>query len=168
MISAKHTPEVSYTRKHFARGTACCTADDKTGRVHGVEWYHEQNHLQNYGVEPYFHVAAVVKRRLDSNGNQIPFRGIFDMHVHAGFAHDFDQGLRRMFRLKKPEDEAIYFDPSRPEPVANGRSGEGARMLEKIDLNNMGELAQPGRLTKVSERVGNVSSGLEPLQAPEL
>ncbi|KAL7915822.1 hypothetical protein GGI35DRAFT_430747 [Trichoderma velutinum] len=51
-ISASKKAEVSYMRKHFDRGSAYRLYDDRTGRIYGVEWYCEQNRLENYGVLP--------------------------------------------------------------------------------------------------------------------
>ncbi|KAF4311834.1 hypothetical protein GTA08_BOTSDO12628 [Botryosphaeria dothidea] len=45
--TASRKDTVSYTRRHFDKGSAQRTYDERAGRVHGVEWYYEQNSMQS-------------------------------------------------------------------------------------------------------------------------
>jgi hypothetical protein len=47
------------------------------------------------------------------DGQSVPFQGVFDMRVEAGLEHDIVERIRRCFRLMRPEDDPIFFDPSR-------------------------------------------------------
>lgn len=161
-VSGSRSHEISYTRKHFDRGSADRLYDDKTGRTYGVEWYCEQNQLQKYGVQPNFHLAVLLGRLHDKE-NAISFKARFDMQIEAGFIHDFEQGLRRAFRLQKPEDDPVYFDPSK-EPDVHGAAGIGQKLLEKIDLDNLGALAEGNMLSKLLDATGALS-GIEPMMA---
>ncbi|KAK5997910.1 hypothetical protein PT974_00276 [Cladobotryum mycophilum] len=164
--NAKKEASVSYTRKHFDKGTADRLYDENTGRVYGVEWYCEQNQLEQYGVEPHFHLAVLVDRKHDANNNPVTYSAIFDMKIEAGFAHDFRQEIRRLFRLRKPEDDPIYFDPSREEPQVHGLDGVGKKLLEKIKIDNLGELAEGEELSQLLNIPGMTFSGLEAMSPP--
>lgn len=167
--NAQQEKAASYTRRHFDRGTAERMVNEKTGHVYGVEWYIEQNELQQFGVEPFFYLAVLLDRSHDTNNNPVTFRCIFDMKIEAGFLHDFEQGLRRIFRLNKPEDDPLYFDPSKTEPEVHGLEGEGARLLKRIQPDSLGDLAQGYELTKLLETEGTeLLSGLGPLSPPSM
>ncbi|KAL7896756.1 hypothetical protein HDV63DRAFT_378424 [Trichoderma sp. SZMC 28014] len=161
-VNANRQANVSYTRQYFDRGTADFLYDERKDRLYGVQWYCEQNQLANTGIEPHFHLAILVKRQHDANNEPIPFSAVLDMELEAGFAHDFKQGIRRLFRLMKPEDDPIYFDPSK-QPQVRGLDGVGEKMLQKIQVDNLGALAERGKLTSLVEIPGLTFSGLEPL-----
>ncbi|PTB62990.1 hypothetical protein BBK36DRAFT_23295 [Trichoderma citrinoviride] len=154
----------SHTRTHFDRGTADWMVD-KNQRAYGVNWYCEQNHLDDYGVKPQFHIAVLLKRQHTKNDNKpVSFKGVFDMRVEAGFRVDFEQLRRRMFRGGKPEDEAIYYDPNMDDQV-HGRNSVGERLRAKIDKNNLGELMggpDGNWLSGIVDSNGDIS-GLDPL-----
>ncbi|KAI1102143.1 hypothetical protein F4804DRAFT_313987 [Jackrogersella minutella] len=150
----------SYTRKHFDRGsTDRLVHDDK---VYGINWYCEQNGLQKYGVKPYFHIAVLLKRSHTKTNEPITFKGIFDMRVEAGFIHDFNEGRRRAFRLGRPEDDPVYYDPTLDDQVG-GIQGSGQALLKKVKKDNLGDLARGQRLSSLLDPNGTLS-GLEPLE----
>ncbi|KAL7950025.1 hypothetical protein V8C42DRAFT_309256 [Trichoderma barbatum] len=161
-MRASRRVEVSYMRKHFGRGSAHRLYDDRTGRTYGVEWYCEQNKLDNYGVLPYFHLAVLLERS-SHHGGAIPFRAEFDMWTEAGFKHDIEQGLRRAFRLRK--DDPVYFDPSKEKPDVYGVAGVGEKLLENIRIDNLGALAEGQLLSKLIDSAGSSLVGLEPMEA---
>ncbi|KAL6807932.1 hypothetical protein GGI42DRAFT_319303 [Trichoderma sp. SZMC 28013] len=165
-VSANKSSEVSYTRRHFDRGTAYRLHDQHTGRFNGVEWYCEQNKQQNYGVMPNFHLAVLVERsRL--HGKAISFKAEFDMRAEAGFRHDIEQGLRRAFRLLRPEDDPVYFDPSKEKPDVNGVGGVGEKLLKNIEIDNLGALAEGQLLTKLIYSAEGLLPGFEPMATLE-
>ncbi|KAF4545352.1 uncharacterized protein LTHEOB_5185 [Lasiodiplodia theobromae] len=125
------------TRTYFDRGSADFMVEED--RSHGVVWYLEQNELQKYGVRPEFHLAVLVKRQHDKDGKPIPFSGMFDMRVEAGFIHDFEDARRRFFRGGKPEDEAVYYDPNM-EVQTGGRNNAGEKLKSRVKEDNLGEL----------------------------
>lgn len=106
--TASREGTVSHTRRHFDKGSAHRMYDKGTGRVHGVEWYYEQNNVQRYGVKPTFHLAALVKRSPQEGPKSSTFTANFDMQVEAGLMHDFNEGHHRIFRLKRPEDDPLF------------------------------------------------------------
>ncbi|UKZ73680.1 hypothetical protein TrVFT333_001330 [Trichoderma virens FT-333] len=163
-MSASRKAEVSYMRKHFDRGSAHRLYDDRTGRIYGVEWYCEQNKLENYGVLPNFHLAVLIKRSHDGD-RPISFRAEFDMWTEAGFKHDFEQGLRRAFRRLRPADDPVYFDPSKEKPDVYGVAGVGQKLLESIKIDNLGALAEGKELSKLIDSAGGSLAGLEPMVA---
>ncbi|KAL7803581.1 hypothetical protein V8C44DRAFT_343877 [Trichoderma aethiopicum] len=154
----------THTRTHFDRGTADWMVDDNQ-RAYGVNWYCEQNQLNDYGVKPQFHIAVLLQRQHTKADNKpISFKGVFDMRVEAGFSHDFEEMRRRMFRRGKPEDEAIYYDPGMIDQV-HGRNGVGDRLRAKINKNNLGELMggpDGNWLSGLIDETGNLS-GLDPM-----
>ncbi|KAL7933622.1 hypothetical protein V8C35DRAFT_327589 [Trichoderma chlorosporum] len=162
--NANKSSEISYTRKHFDRGSAYRLYDDRTGRIHGVEWFCQQNELQNYGVMPQFHLAILLERS-HHEGKAIPFKAVFDMWAEAGFKHDFRQGLRRAFRVLRPEDDPVYFDPSMETPAVNGVAGVGERLLKSIQIDNLGALADGVMLRQLIKSAEGSLAGLEPMQA---
>ncbi|KAH7308588.1 hypothetical protein B0I35DRAFT_442252 [Stachybotrys elegans] len=162
-LSATLERQIAYTRTHFDRGTASRLADERTGRVHGVEWYCEQNKLQNLGVEPYFLLAVLVERASAA----ATFSATYNMRIEAGFMYDLRQGIRTAFRLRRPEDAPLYYDPSRP-PQANGLEDKGISLLAKVDPKNLGALAAGSQLSKILDPdEGLRLSAFEPLQPPK-
>ncbi|SPO03472.1 uncharacterized protein DNG_06155 [Cephalotrichum gorgonifer] len=152
--------ERSYTRKHFDRGSADPLVDAEQ------RLYMEQNKLTDYGVKPHFHLAVLLKRSHSQTdpAKPISFSGVFDMQAEAGFIHDFEQGARRLFRLGRQEDEAIYFDGETDR--VTGR--EGAKISQRVDKERLGELLEGDHLSKLldgDEAVGEkMLEGLEPLE----
>ncbi|KAK7701803.1 hypothetical protein SLS57_011608, partial [Botryosphaeria dothidea] len=146
--TASREDTVSYTRRHFDKGPAQRTYDERAGRVHGVEWYYEQNSVQRYGVKPNFHVAALVKRSPQEGPESSTFTANFDMQVKAGLMHDFNEGHRRIFRLEWPEDDPLFFDPERILMV-NGVDGTGRALLTRIQIDNLGALAEGEMMSKL-------------------
>jgi hypothetical protein len=146
--------EFSYMGEHFDKGTADRLIEKETGRVYGVEWYCEQNDLQKFGVKPHFHLAILLSRSHNEQNKPITFSAVLDMRIEAGFMHDINQGVRRAFRLRKPEDAPIYFDPSRVEPQVHGLQEKGASLLEKVKKNKLGDLA---------EGTNSASSSIQPV-----
>lgn len=119
----------------------------------------------SFGVQPQFHVAVLLKRRHTEDGKPIPFKGLFDMKTEAGFVHDFHQKRRRIFRLGKPEDEAVYYDPSMDDQF-NGVGGTAEALKSKVDKENLGKLiGGPGGtwLSALIDPTGNLP-GMEPIQ----
>ncbi|KAL6867030.1 hypothetical protein J3F83DRAFT_103199 [Trichoderma novae-zelandiae] len=163
-VNGSRSHEISYTRKHFDRGCADRLYDEETGTFYGIEWYCEQNKLQEYGVQPNFHLAVLLERSHDEEEKPIPFKAMFEMQIEAGFMHDLKQGLRRVFRLRKPEDDPVYFDPSR-EPSVRGLAGIGQKLLQEIDIDNLGVLAEGKMLSKLLIGAGGSLSGFEPMLA---
>ncbi|EHK42139.1 hypothetical protein TRIATDRAFT_287499 [Trichoderma atroviride IMI 206040] len=161
-VNANRQANISYTRQYFDRGTADRLYDDHKDRLYGVQWYCEQNQLAKTGVEPHFHLAILVDRKHDANNEPIPFSAILDMKLEAGFAHDFGSGIRRIFRLKKPADAPIFFDPSK-QPQVCGLDGVGENILQNIQVDNLGALAKKQKLTSLVEIP---FPGLEPLLPP--
>ncbi|KAL6698004.1 hypothetical protein J3F84DRAFT_406350 [Trichoderma pleuroticola] len=149
-VSVNKSSEVSYTRQHFDRGSAHPLYNDRTGRIYGVEWFCEQNNQQEYGVMPNFHLAVLLQRSHDGD-RPLSFRAIFDMRAEAGFRHDIEQGLRRAFRGLRPEDDPVYFDPSKEKPDAYG---VGVKLLESIQVDNLGALAEGMLLSKLIDSAG--------------
>ncbi|KAH6684659.1 hypothetical protein B0J14DRAFT_573342 [Halenospora varia] len=144
----------NFTRDYFDRGSSVPLHNDSLGRTYGVEWYFQQNRIQNYGIEPNFQVAILLKRDVDNEGNHIPFMGTFEMRVQAGMMEDFLQGIKRFFWPHRIADEPLYFDPNRP-TEANGPDSE--KWKEEIDTDNLGKYATGIKLTALSE-----VPGLEP------
>jgi hypothetical protein len=103
----------NFTRDYFDRGSSVPLHNDRLAKTYGVEWYFQQNHVQDYGVEPDFQVAILLKRDLDSEGKQVPFMGTFEMRVQAGTMEDFYQGVKRFFWPRRLKDKPLYFDPNR-------------------------------------------------------
>ncbi|KAL6795509.1 hypothetical protein J3E68DRAFT_404480 [Trichoderma sp. SZMC 28012] len=163
-VSKNKSSEISYIRTHFDRGSADRLYDERTGRIYGVEWFCEQNKLENYGVMPNFHLAVLLERSHHED-RAISFKAEFDMRTEAGFMHDFEQGLRRAFRRRKPEDDPVYFDPSKGKPDVYGVAGVGEQLLESIDIDNLGALAEGKLLSKLIDSVGGSLPGLEPMEA---
>jgi len=169
-VNTGRETERSHTRKHFDRGSADPMVDDEQ-RLYGVNWYTEQNKLQDYGVKPHFHLAVLLKRSHTKSDNKpIPFRGVFDMQIEAGFSHDFQEGARRLFRLGKPEDEAVYFDPGREDMVA-GLQGQGEAISKRVNKERMGDLVQGDHLSSLlvaqgaeAGSKGTALEGLEPME----
>ncbi|PNP52251.1 hypothetical protein THARTR1_07460 [Trichoderma harzianum] len=159
-VSVNKSSEVSYTRQHFDRGSAHPLYNDRTGRIYGVEWFCEQNNQQDYGVMPNFHLAVLLQRSHDGD-RPLSFRAIFDMRAEAGFRHDIEQGLRRAFRGLRPEDDPVYFDPSKEKPDAYG---VGVKLLESIQVDNLGALAEGMLLSKLIGSAGGALAGLEPMK----
>ncbi|UKZ47107.1 hypothetical protein TrVGV298_001321 [Trichoderma virens] len=151
-VSANNSSEFSYVREYFDRGSAHPIYDKQTRRLRGVEWYCEQNEQQEYGVMPNFHLAVLLKRSHDED-RAIPFKAKFEMRTEAGSRYDFEQGLRRVFRGLKPEDDPVYFDPSR-DPDVNGVAGVGQRLFESIQIDNLGALAEGQFLSKLVDSAG--------------
>ncbi|KUI69797.1 hypothetical protein VM1G_04803 [Cytospora mali] len=166
-LDAKKGRKRTFTRKHFDRGTADRLIDQKTFRIYGVEWFCQQNSLQTYGVQPYFHLAVLLERSHTKTGDGITFRAVYDMRVEAGFKHDVQQGLRRVFRLFRPEDAPVYFDPS-IDHEGSGLEGYGTDILKKIDKDNLGILAEKGKLSSLLELDTKTLQGLDPMQPPVL
>ncbi|KAJ4864718.1 hypothetical protein T069G_01248 [Trichoderma breve] len=162
-VSANKSSEISYTRRHFDRGTADRLYDKNTRRFSGVEWYCEQNELQNYGVMPNFHLAVLVERS-HHHGKAISFKAEFDLQAEAGSIHDFKQCLRRAYRLLRPEDDPVYFDPSKEKPDVNGVGGVGEKLLESITIDNLGALTEGKLLSKLIDSAGGALTGLEPMK----
>lgn len=163
--SAMRGKESSVVRGHFDRGTADSLFDDRTDRIYGVEWYCEQNKKQNYGIQPYFHIAVLLDRSHTTAGEPITFKAVYDMEIEAGFRHGIEQGIRRIFRLGKPEDEPIYFDPS-AQPIGRGK---GFKILQKIETDykdRLGDLAEDDLLTKLLDPVEARLPGLDPMMPP--
>ncbi|CAG9981144.1 unnamed protein product [Clonostachys byssicola] len=161
-LSGTMEHQIAYTRKYFDRGTASRIADEHTGRVYGVEWYCEQNKLQKFGVKPYFLLAVLVER-----ASAATFSATYKMRIEAGFMHDLGQGIRSAFRLRRPEDAPLYYDPSLP-PQAHGLEDEGISLLAKVDSKNLGALAVGDQLSKfVDPDEGALSVAFEPLQPPK-
>lgn len=162
--TASRKDTVSYTRRHFDKGSAQRTYDERAGRVHGVEWYYEQNSMQRYGVKPNFHLAALVKRSPQEGPESSIFTACFDMRAEAGFMHNFNEGYRRVFRLKRPEDYPLLFDPERT-LLMNGVNGTGKALLERIQIDNLGALADGEMLSKLVDFASGLLPGLEPMAA---
>ncbi|KAI9773357.1 MAG: hypothetical protein M1840_007572 [Geoglossum simile] len=159
-VDGKKEVNRSYTRKHFDRGSADRLIDND--KVYGISWYCEQNDLQKYGVKPHFHIAVLLERsHTEADNKPISFSGVFDMRIEAGLLYDFESGIRRAFRLGRPEDEAIYYDPNAPDQMF-GLEGEGARIKERVKKDNLGELMEKGHLSKLLDPEGTLS-GLEPI-----
>ncbi|KKO99225.1 hypothetical protein THAR02_08679, partial [Trichoderma harzianum] len=159
-VSANKGSEVSYSRKYFDRGSAHSHYDERTGRRSGVEWFCKQNNQQDYGVMPNFHLVVLLKRSHDGD-RAISFKAKFDMRAEACFKHDFIQGARRAFRRLKPEDDPVYFDPSKEKPDAYG---VGVKLLESIQVDNLGALAEGMLLSKLIDSAGGALAGLEPMK----
>ncbi|KAL6814016.1 hypothetical protein V8C40DRAFT_255775 [Trichoderma camerunense] len=159
-VSATKSSEVSYTRQHFDRGSAHPLYNERTGRIYGVEWFCEQNNQQDYGIMPNFHLAVLLRRSHDGD-RPISFKAEFDMRAEAGFRHDFEQGLRRAFRSLRPEDDPVYFDPSKEQPDAYG---VGVKLLESVQVDNLGALAEGMLLSKLIDSAGGALAGLEPMK----
>ncbi|KAK4099056.1 hypothetical protein N658DRAFT_517658 [Parathielavia hyrcaniae] len=159
-VEASRAVKSGYTRQHFDRGTADCLVRDD--RVYGVNWFCEQNKLTKYGVNPHFHVAVLLKREHTKADNKaISFSGVFDMRIEAGLIHDFNNGIRRAFRLGKPEDEAIYYDPNQSAQTG-GFEGVGQELKANVEENNLGKLAGKGGLSRLLDPK-QILSGLEPM-----
>ena len=87
------------------------------------------------------------------------------MRVEAGFVHDFRESRRRFFRLGKPEDEAIYYDPNMEDQIY-GLNGAGEKLKTKVKKENLGELiggTDGNWLSAFIDPTGDLS-GLEPMQ----
>ncbi|QYS93799.1 hypothetical protein H0G86_001167 [Trichoderma simmonsii] len=164
-MSASRKAEVSYMRKHFDRGSAHPLYSGQKAITNGVEWYCEQNELQKYGILPNFHLAVLLERSHHEGNAAIPFQAEFDMWTEAGFMHDFEQGLRRAFRLLRPEDDPVYFDPSKEKPDVYGVAGVGEKLLENIRTDNLGALRKGMLLSKLIDSAGGALAGLEPMEA---
>ncbi|KAI2615578.1 hypothetical protein GGS26DRAFT_597166 [Hypomontagnella submonticulosa] len=163
-VEFKKEVKRSFTRSHFDRGSADWMVDDNQ-RTYGVNWYCEQNELQKFGVKPQFHIAVLLKRQHTKAGNPISFSGIFDMRTEAGFIHDFEEKRRRIFRLGKPEDEAMYYHPDMDDQLY-GLNNAGEAIRSKIDKENLGKLiGGPDGLwlSSLIDPTGNLS-GLKPIQ----
>ena len=129
--------EVSFTRKHFDRGTCGPILDEKSGKVVGTQWYMEQNDLQKYGVAPDFKLALLIKRSNQEDGKGVNFQGVFDMRVEAGFQHDVEEGIRRFLRLFRPEDDPVYFNPDLDDHI---RGSEAKKIVESIKRDSSGQI----------------------------
>lgn len=119
-----------------------------------------------FGVQPQFHLAVLIKRQHTEAGKPIPFSSVFDMRTEAGFIHDFQERRRRLFRLGKPEDEAINYHPDMEDQV-QGSNGSGDRLLAKIDKENLGKLIggpDGNWLSGLIDPTGKLS-GLDPMDA---
>ncbi|KAF1961326.1 hypothetical protein CC80DRAFT_488627 [Byssothecium circinans] len=166
-LSGNLERQIEFTRLHFDRGTASRRVDPRSGRIFGVEWYCEQNDLQKHGVEPYFLVGILVQRATGDADKPTTFSATFDMRIEAGFLHDMRQGFRRAFRLRRPEDAPIYFDPSRP-PAPHGLQDKGLSLLSDIDPENLGGLAVKDHLSKLLEpKEGMKLAAFKPMDPPK-
>jgi hypothetical protein len=83
------------------------------------------------------------------------------MRIEAGFVHDFNDGIRRAFRLGRPEDEAIYYDPNKG-VQEGGFDGTAQRLMASVEPNNLGKLMGKGDLSELLDPQG-ILSGLEPM-----
>ncbi|CAI6338234.1 unnamed protein product [Periconia digitata] len=131
--------EVSFTQKHFDRGTCGPILDEKSGNVVGTQWYMEQNDLQKYGVAPDFKLALLVKRSNHADGKGVNFQGIFDMRIEAGFQHDVEEGIRRFLRLYKPEDDPVYFNPELEDHI---RGPQAKKLTESVKRDVSGQVVK--------------------------
>lgn len=87
------------------------------------------------------------------------------MRTEAGFIHDFEEKRRRIFRLGKPEDEAMYYHPDMDDQLY-GLNNAGEAIRSKIDKENLGKLiGGPDGLwlSSLIDPTGNLS-GLKPIQ----
>ncbi|OPB38163.1 hypothetical protein A0O28_0012670 [Trichoderma guizhouense] len=162
-VGVDKSSEISYTRRHFDKGVADRLYDEDTGRYYGVEWYCEQNKLQDYGVMPNFHLAVLLERS-HHHGKAISFKAEFDLQAEAGISYDIEEGLRRVYRLLRPEDDPVYFDPSKEKPDVNGVGGVGEKLLRSIKIDNLGALAEGQLLSKLIDSAGGPLAGLEPMK----
>ncbi|KAI0439693.1 hypothetical protein F4803DRAFT_553847 [Xylaria telfairii] len=126
----------SYTRKRFDHGSTDRLNHDY--KTYGINWCCEQNNLQRYGVKPNFHIAVLVKRSHTTANKSITFKAIFDIRIDAGLSHDLEQRCRRAFRLWKPEDEPMYYDPAMKNQVG-GPEGSGEAIYKKAKKDSLGE-----------------------------
>ena len=156
-LRLRHERETLYRQRFFDKGTSDPIIIDAIGEVMGVEWYLEQNASQGFGVEPDFHVAMLLKRSNDSSGNPVRFKSTCDVRLDAGFQHNFEQRVRRIFRLGKPEDESYYYDPNR---LDDFRGADGTRIMQNIDTDNLGRLAEQDMLVGL---LGD-APGLQPME----
>ncbi|KAL7927982.1 hypothetical protein ACQKWADRAFT_278398 [Trichoderma austrokoningii] len=161
-LNASNKTEIQSTRKYFDRGSAERLYDDRTGTFYGIEWYYEQNRIQNYGVMPHFHLAVLLKRS-HNEGRAVSFKAELDMRTEAGHMYDFQQGMRRFFRLWKSEDDPVYFDPSKEKPDVYGVAGIGEELLKNIETDNLGILAEGKLLSKLVGSVGFPLDTFEPI-----
>ncbi|KAI2472222.1 hypothetical protein F4781DRAFT_7745 [Annulohypoxylon bovei var. microspora] len=148
-VEGKREAKHSFTRKHFDRGTAeLIVSDDK---AYGVNWYCEQNDLQKYGVKPHFYLAILLKRNYTTADKKpISFSGVFDMKIEAGSKHNITNGVRRAFRLGKPEDEAMYYSGNPESKVqVGGIENEGETIEAKVTKNELGKYMVKGELSKL-------------------
>lgn len=120
--------------------------------------------MQRYGVKPNFHVAALVKRSPQEGPESSTFTANFDMQVEVGLMHDFNEGHRRIFRLEWPEDDPLFFDPERILMV-NGVDGTGRALLTRIQIDNLGALAEGEMMSKLVDFASGFLPGLEPMAA---
>lgn len=108
----------------------------------------------------------LIKRQHKKADNEpISFSGEFDMRVEAGFIHDFEERRRRIFRLGKPEDKAIYYDPKMEDQI-HGLNSDGEKLRAKVKKEHLGELIggpNGNWLSALIDPTGNLS-GLEPMQ----
>jgi hypothetical protein len=146
--------DIAYERTYFDKGTAHPLTDGADFH-NGVQWYLEQNKLQNSGVKPNLLVAMLLNRNTHPNGDGIPFAMSFDLRLGAGFWYDLKQGVLRFFRMGKLEDENVYFNPSLP-PKSRGK--EAKRMMEMVDRENLGDLCIDDMLVGLTK-----VPGLQPL-----
>ncbi len=70
------------------------------------------------------------------------------MKIEAKFWLKFEQGLLSDFRLKKPKDAPIYIDPWNTEPEARSLKADDSRLLGRIKIDSLGDLAQGCELTR--------------------
>ncbi|KAL6696675.1 hypothetical protein J3F84DRAFT_304982 [Trichoderma pleuroticola] len=148
-LQASKEVKRSFTRQHFDRGTADYLISND--RPYGVSWFCEQNDLQTFGVKPHFYLAVLLTRNHTAADNTpITFSGIYDMRIEAGSFHDIRRGVRRAFRLGRPQDEAIYYNPDPTlEDQVGGLEGEGLKIKEKITKNNLVKFREKGELAKL-------------------
>jgi hypothetical protein len=136
--------EIKYEGKYFDEGAANPNYNDKKGITEGVKWDLKAKKLpdkESSAVEPDILVAILLKRNETSTGGAIPFSMLYDSRLEGGLQHDIMQGIHRILVPWKPEDEAIYFDPTLPDHVFGD---DGVRCYEVVSKYKykMGELAK--------------------------
>ncbi|KAJ8130631.1 hypothetical protein O1611_g2994 [Lasiodiplodia mahajangana] len=149
----------SYVRQHFDRGTADYLVQND--RVCGINWFCEQNNLTKYYTSLAFlswYELLIASFPVLLGNKPISFTGIFDMRIEAGSIHDIRDGVRRAFRLNKPEDEAMHYHPS-----LKTQRGQGwEEFMTNVEEDNLGELKSSEGLIRVLDPQ-RLLPGLEPM-----
>ncbi|KAE8356850.1 hypothetical protein BDV28DRAFT_144763 [Aspergillus coremiiformis] len=142
------TQEVSWEQTDYDEGTAWEKFSKRTGKPNGMTWTLRQNNLQDHGVKPEIWTAVLFARQ-----SRAPYKVRFEMRVGAGNFQAFGASAKRLFGLSPQHTRAFEITPWKT-PVVNG---EGRKIVEHIDLNNLGKLRDREERTKLNVQWGGIN-----------
>jgi hypothetical protein len=158
-VKAKAGVESETTsHKHFFdQGSAWCNFSYFDARRNGVVWFMRHNTDQGHGVPPEMQVAVLLSRASDAE-----FNATYRMRLNAGTIQNFLDKAQRIFNCSRQKPSSF---PIKPQEIPRS-AYEGKTILKKIDLKQLGKLAEGDMLHGLTFVTGLVEP-LENVKAEE-